>query len=346
MYVTSAYCGKELGFFLRRLDRQAADGKRAPLIVPVLWESKAATEPYMAPCDLADVTYDKAALPENYARDGLRTLILNSAKDDPEVSRIVASIADRVIAACRDHPLEPWPDDVDVDTLHSVFDAPIGAVDVPAPCPPRRPRSGPSVVHLITAACDRTDTAELDRDESRYGDVAEDWRPYEPDQPLPLAYHAQGVAHHQGLVSKPASATADLLELISAAAADNEIVAVLVDAWAAQVPRHIAVLEAYDGDPHYNACTLVPWNLDSDEQTVQRHPELLKRVRSALATTYVTQTALAYRDDIHSLPAFEEALGLMLVAAQDRVIRRGDVRRPPDSAGPSAPPRLTGPVGR
>ena len=111
-YFTREYCGREFQVFL---DRQAkADPAHPGCIIPVLWQFD--TVPSVA----AHLQWRDAALPANYEKDGLETILrLSTPANCANYERAVMAIAQRILDAAR-HNL-PELDGLDLKTYSPAF---------------------------------------------------------------------------------------------------------------------------------------------------------------------------------------------------------------------------------
>jgi FxsC-like protein len=170
--------------------------------------------------------------------------------------------------------------------------------------------------------------------------------PYWPEVTEPLILHANDVARQQKPPLLPKQERADegdLVELIKQAERKNAIVILLVDAWAARLPKYQSALCPYDDFDSLHTAVIVPTN-SVDSETAQHLPVLQADVRGIFMKNFRGGRRF-YRDVVTSLAEFRHALGEALIHTQSLVFENADVQRTVSSGDVIARPTITGPGG-
>jgi FxsC-like protein len=333
-YFLSKPCGKEWAMFAQRLRLHPADvdGKLAGLI-PLIW-----LPPRVMPDFAQSLQYNQDTFGEPYNRGGLRQLLRLQRHRDTYLE-FVSVVAERIIEAAASPPPRP-PGHLDFDRIESAFHPQLDAPDISAVnLAPVLP--GVHFIHFVVAAPSRSEATAVRANVSYYGERAQDWAPFRPALPDPLAEYAQKVAADQRFRSAVATVE-QLHECIKLASQHNQIVVLLVDAWSAELQRHRRVLEEYDQRNEPTSAVLIVMSHD-DEETQQHSAELVEHMRRALLNNSLRPDDLMIRRSVLSHHSFQADLQVVLEVARNRLFRRGRVFRLP--AQDSSPPRpiLEGP---
>ena len=343
-YFYSEYCGKEWWIFSERVrEYQLQQSREAELIIPVLWEPA----PHDIPAVARPLQYKEQLFPEIYSQKGLRRIVKLKGKYSEEYDTIVNVLVDRIIDCHDMHVLAPATRLVDIATATNAFAAPVptGATDGNIDC--GGPVSGPRRVYFVMAAPTAQEAYTIRKDPGdRYGAEPDEWMPYRPEVDEPLILHANDVARQLKPPLLPRQERADegdLVELIKQAERKNAIVILLVDAWAARLPKYRAALCPYDDFDSLHTAVIVPTN-GVDSETAQHLPALQADVR-AIFTKNFRGGRRFYRDAVTSLAEFRRALGEALIHTQSLVFENADVQRTVSSNEVIARPTITGPGG-
>jgi FxsC-like protein len=337
-YFASEFCGREWAAFASRMEGyHRRNGTRPPALLPVLWVP---VRSLPEPAQLIQYTHED--LGETYAQEGLYHLLrLRKYRDDyheflRRLGRQIVTVADRF----RLQPLDPSFDLLTMPsafhprsrTDHLVIDLPETGPTVPRQGPPgqehrprpRAPRSGPRHVHFVMmAACSR-DMVRVRDDLQHYGPEPFDWSPYRPELDQRISVFAQNVAANQDLSSGLTEAH-DILELLDRASRRNELVVLLVDAWATKLDDYRDYMIAYDRRNEPASAVMVPWSTH-DHETLLNAEELHRCLELAFPKNVIRGDDL-FRIRIESPERFRAELVEILVKAQGRVFRSGTVGR-------------------
>ncbi|MDH2429382.1 TIR-like protein FxsC [Sphaerisporangium sp. TRM90804] len=323
-YFSSRYCGQEWHVFGERLAaHRRATGEAAAAIVPVWWVPLPADPPETARA----IEDTRAKFGAEYLDYGLRYL-MQLKENESRYQDFLVRFTIMIMAAAGEAPLPGA--EVDLETQPDAF------AGGPGRAP--RPVSGPKRVTFVVAAGDRAQMRVMRATVDSYGDDWDDWRPYHPACPDPIALRAQAVATAQRMISALRPADDSLFQLLDHARARNELMVLLLDPWAVGLAGRRPVLEWLDGRRSGNIAVLVPWHAaDPPDDTVR------DRLYLSLGG-WAEAGPPEYCDDIQSMEEFEKILAQVLVEIRARIVKRDEVAR--RVAGAAIPrPILAGPGG-
>lgn len=328
-YFTSPYCGREWHAFRARLSaHQTVTGESLASVVPVWWVPLLGEPP--ANAGRLQDTRDRFG--QEYRKDGLRYLMQLKDNRDKYTDFLVR-FTELVLIAGRTPPMVVEP--VDLVSLPDAFAAEPNPAGQPHRSSASRTGTKRVIFVVVATGHDRMRairTASLDV----YGDDWEDWRPYHPGCPDPIALRAQGVAMDQRLLSWFRPADEDLFDLLDTAERRRELVVLIVDPWAVELPEYRPLLTRLNGRRYGNTAIVVPWE--------EAEPDSAIRDGLYLRLENWTDTGdQMFRDDIRSMEEFESKLAQVLVDVRSRILRKAEVARRVREAGPTSRPLLTGP---
>jgi hypothetical protein len=241
-YYLSTYCGKEFHAFSTRLDEyERIHRSRPPALLTVQWY----------PAQNAPVAVDviqrlPAGLGEEYHQHGLRSLLkLTNLRD--AYQRCLFLLAEHIVRTAEAHRIPGLPKAVTLDSLPSAFHLDGTRAGTATVGVDHDHWSGsPRFVYFIIAACTQDEVKSTTRRQvTFYGPSVSDWAPYQPEMPASIGQHATDIAADRHLASEVRDLD-DLEALIDYATANNQIVILLVDAWATLLDRYRTTLSAYD----------------------------------------------------------------------------------------------------
>jgi FxsC-like protein len=198
----------------------------------------------------------------------------------------------------------------------------------------------PQRVHFVVAAGTRQQMLQIRKDVQFYGERREDWAPFCPTTSQPIADHARTVAADRLLGSEVVSIDA-VEEHLAAARDRNEIVVLLVDAWATRLEALRQALHEVARRHDAEFAVLVPANQE-DSETVTHHGELKTAMLRTFSGPAGRRTA-TLNLEIESVDGFDKDLVRVLTDARHRIYRTGRVFRRPATPGSRARPILNGP---
>jgi FxsC-like protein len=313
-------CGRVWTVFGDRLrEYERATGRRAPALIPVAWSGKGL--PAAAGLESVD-SYPPTV-------EDVRVLIrLHSRR--AAYRELVALLARRIVETAGAHGIPPAPSEVDLRTAANAFES----------WRDRSDGSGPQYVHFVVAAGTREQMRIVRRDLGFYGDRQEDWAPYQPAAPLPLASRARGIAADRLFKSEVVPIDA-IGERVARAQERNEIVIVLVDAWVAALEPFRQALATFDRTDESAIAVLVPTSRE-DTETNGRRSELQVDVLKTFPHSARRRDPL-FRTEIETPGGFDDDLAAALEEAQNRIFAKGRVFRRRAGGPASARPILEGP---
>jgi FxsC-like protein len=322
-YFMNEVCGKQWWVFNDRLHRyEKQTGVRPPALVALAW----------TPTDAVPALASQVVPPsEDAPRRGLRQFVrLQTLRDSYHA--FVADLADKIVMTARDHPLprsEPIPELASTPSAFTLADL-----------RSQRGGTGSPHVHFVIAAGSREEMDKVRENLVFYGDEAEDWSPYLPALPEPLAEHAQSLAADQ-LLESGVGGIDDVVNRIERARRDNEIVVVLVDWWTTQLDSYQRVLAEIDRRGLDRTAVLVPASR-TDEETAQNRDELRFGLRRTFRNT-ATRPDPMFRAEIATPDGFDSDLAGVIEEARNRIFREGQVHHLPPGDPPGDRPILRGP---
>jgi FxsC-like protein len=335
-YLVSEACGREWAIFADRVQAAASrsEDDRPAALLPVLW-----LPPRRAPQAVAALRYVSATHPEAYERSGLRQL-LRLQRHRRDYLEFVSVLAQQIVQTAERSPLAPAAVPPFEHVTSAFHNGPTGAAIPVDAAPP-----GPQFVHFVVAAPTRGEAAELRDDTSFYGEHPEDWAPYRPVLAQPIAAFAQDIASRRSFASTVSDA-AELGERIEEALRRNEIVVMLVDAWAPRLDhQRRALIECDNRDsagPVPTTAIMVPSN-HQDGETQAAWRQLYDSLRLLLLHRTAAGDEMMFRSSILTHNAFNADLQVVLEVARNRIFARGTVYRQPSDVPVGKRPILEGP---
>jgi FxsC-like protein len=333
-YFNSTVCGQEWHAFSARL---AADervtGVKRDNIIPVWW---------LPPIgDLPQVTHNvndtRRQFGPEYRDDGLRYLV-QLAEHEGRYREFLVRFATAIITASQAPPARAViPDLLSLPSAFALEPARSSSPDM------RSASSGPRNITFIVAAAGRDDMRGIETMLEKYGDDWRDWQPYHPGCTVPIAARAQVVAGNQRMFSAVDHADESLFALLQRARERGEVVVLLVDPWAVDLPAYGPLLERLNTTRSSYAAVVVPWET---RDVLSTQPG--RRAQDALYAKlgdWVDGGRLGFRDDMWSMEDFEKVLGQIVIDIRARIINRSDLARRVTEGGPTVRPIIIGPGG-
>jgi FxsC-like protein len=335
-YVYSKYCGKEFEAFSSRV----VDPNK-PRIMPLIWETS--TDPL--PDVIASKQWDNLDMPPAYKEDGLSIVTkLSDSRYKDEYVIALEAIADRIAAATKT-PLEPGPSLPPFSQMKSAFhrdERVANAAEV-----------GPSNARFAFVAATPSEIEELRKragadvamlalrdDMASYGFDGAWWQPYfPPEKDAYVGKIAVEEAKRLKLNPEELAVRPNLVARVKAAAAQNNLVAVLVDPCSLEIESYRSELRDLDefASPHYTI--LVAWN--TTDASMARHDERLRLlIRDTFPGHSVAANATYFQPRIEKLLDFRDQLKRSLAELRAHVHETAEVARKVSS---SKAPIVNGP---
>jgi FxsC-like protein len=329
-YLASEYCGKELTIFRRRVDAYVQGlpkGSRAPaLILPLMW-----TRPLgKLPPFLAELQYDHADLPQSYRDEELSVLKENGRYKD-DYRDVITHVAERIAVAMTEIPMPPAATVQSLASVPSAIHADRARSETPA---------GPNNACFVFVAATPAELEQLKRDEEQgkpnavpagprlairsdsaaYGtNGGWWWRPFQPpDTEYSAGRIAQDVSGRLNLRYQEVEVNAGLIERVRKAAAQNNVIAVVVDACTLEHPMYREYMQQLDAWATAQYSVIVPWNRSDDTMT-----RFSDRLEALLKTAFPARTAFnnpTYFLRIQTLDDMRDKLASILTELRLKVI--------------------------
>ncbi|MDX2724880.1 FxsC protein [Streptomyces scabiei] len=216
-------------------------GADAKALIPVLWEPVR-----QVPAGAAHIQYDNLDFGENYARWGLRRILIADPGGD-EYRRIVNLIAHQILVAAEHFRILP-ANGLDITGPESA-----------GPFPSAAERAEPGSHALLLVAARTSASAHPEStDPGCHGDSPVDWNPYHADSPEPLATRASLLLEERGFTVRT-EIVSDLLGVtLDQARGQGQVAVLLVEASAASDESFVSALRAYDRSNHPGSAAIVP----------------------------------------------------------------------------------------
>jgi len=326
-YFSSVVCGQEWQVFSERLSHyEAVSRVDSSLLKPLVWLP---VPSHRMPSVAESIQHSSGMLGETYERLGIRQLMrLQRHKDD--YHQFLFDLAEQIVTSVQAHPLPSDRAEVDITRSDSAFH----------PQRTSAPLTNPLAIHFVVAAGTRSVMAQLRERLNYYGKAPLDWAPYHPSLPAPLGDHAHRIAVTYSYESKVAGLE-DLTERAAHAKRHNQIIVLLVDAWANRLPDALEALSAYcSADSVPTTAVMIPASTD-DLETGHHWPALSQAWRRVFDRLAFDDQL--YRPAIGSHRGFEVDLPAVLTVATNRVYKSGHVYRPPDDSVSTEHPIVDGP---
>lgn len=333
-YFQSEISGREWSVFADRLDRhQRETGILSDALIPIVWDSGGAGRDALA-------APGATLAPPSPGGAGVHRLIrLRSWRN--EYLAFLSSLARRIVAAAEAGPVGSSDAGPGLATARNAFDisgqdgtaATWIQLDTPAASSAQR-------VHFVIATGTREEMAAVRNDIRYYGASRREWAPYRPALPEPLVTRARSVAAEHRFGSDVVDLER-LPEQIAQAHQNNDIVVLLVDAWATRIGEYRQALTDYDSGAESAVAVLVPASRD-DAETARHRSELRSELNNVFLHTSSCHDPM-FRSEIETAAEFEDDLESALEAARNRIYRTGRVFRQPSNRSASERPILEGP---
>jgi FxsC-like protein len=323
-YFLSPHCGRSWSVFAERLrEFRLRTGSTARCLVAVPWAGSV---------DLADLPDTDDLHPDVLApRSGEEIGVLIRINSHRAAYReYVDALARRVVDAHRRYQLPVARPDRGLGSVSDAFHT-----------HPRRHGGAEQWIHVSFAvvAGTREQMRHVRANTTPYGDRREDWAPYHPVASQPLKDRAAAVAASRRIGSEVVPLES-LPARIAVARRHNEIVVLLVDAWATQLDELRALLREADTEDE-SAVVLVPTNYDDPE--TNEHRGLLRVAVLAAFPGRGRRPDLTFHPEVTTVDRFDDDLAVAIVEAQSRLRRSGAAVTARPAASPSARPILGGP---
>jgi FxsC-like protein len=191
-------------------------------------------------------------------------------------------------------------------------------------------------VHFVIAVGNLEELSKLGRRSLEfYGEEFHEWAPYRPLQNDPLAVLARNVAAERRFESEIAGCE-ELLTRVDRANQENDVVVLLVDAWAAQVGRVGYVLYEYDKRNEPSTGVMIPWNV-ADQETLDHAISLNTQLGTVFPRNVSRKDNEMFRQNVTSSEVFGIELTMILELAQNRMFKHGTPQFALDLPAPSSP---------
>lgn len=184
---------------------------------------------------------------------------------------------------------------------------------------------GPRHVHFVVVAAPSHALGRIRRETQYYGPTAQDWAPYKPESAQRISVFAQNIASTKDLTSALAPAESSIVELITRARRNNEVVVLIVDVWTTKLDHYHAVLAEYDELNAPTSAVMIPWSA-GDQEMNERATELRQDLRLAFPNN-LARGDTVFRSAIPTENHFQSALEEVLAEVQSRVFQLGSVTR-------------------
>jgi len=358
-YFASTHCGKEWQYFTETSKHHRSDVTGAPVnLLPITW-IPSRTLPEVA----RNIQRSHEEFGSIYKREGLQFVSrLRRYRDEYEL--FVTRFAERIVSVGAEQSTFPPAPAPQLDEVPSAFHTLAPPAHVTRLHPPRSPEigsrsrpsgeeageaatvrelrrtpdelgpdmafdhhlpGGPRHVHFVVVAAPSHALGRIRRETQYYGPSAKDWAPYKPESAQRISVFAQNIASTKDLTSALAPAESSIVELITRARRNNEVVVLIVDVWTTKLDHYHAVLAEYDELNAPTSAVMIPWSA-GDREMHERATELRQDLHHAFPNN-LARGDTVFRASIPTEKHFQSALEEVLAEVQSRVFQLGSVSR-------------------
>ena len=320
-FFNSAYCGKELAVFMKRV-RAFADekGGDAPqLVLPVLLD---------APEDLGElpealelIQYADNAYPELYRENGLGYLLKRNNPDLQDAYQdFLDVLVDRILNNAKAHEMGPLDPPPDISKIQSIFDT----LSSPLVRPGEEPTfvQGPRYAQFVYVAASSDEIIQHRAQVEGYGAEGElDWKPFYQgyDYKDEIGLMAQEVATHERFRYQQLDLEDNLTDLIEVAQEARRLVVIIVDTWTLHLSKYQEVMKEYDRRSYWNCPVLIVWNF-RDQETINNKGQLEQLLKQTFVSKAVLKNPTYFIDHIGSPDDFKKQLSISLQTVKMKII--------------------------
>ncbi|MEU3334239.1 FxsC protein [Streptomyces sp. NPDC002144] len=313
-YFSQTYCLAEWSYFQRRLNvHRSRTGRSVDAVIPVMWEPDPAYPlDAVAPYPLLRVRS------EAYQRDGLLHLLRLKARYRSAYDEVLKAVADRIVAAAEQLP-----------EVHG-FDAAGTHAPVGAPAP-----AGVQSVSFVMASTGEQEAPEERHSRQYYGKTALQWSPYAPGEHEALVSLVKNTATALDLTATVLPLDAETVDRISREHDPEQLVVLLVDAWAAMLGEKHRLLAAVD-ERNPEATTALEPRARDDTESAERAvtlDELLDRTLPLMRGRHSEYERWGLPD----AESFTSSLRKVLVRLQNEALKSSVEAVPPQATSADGP---------
>jgi FxsC-like protein len=176
---------------------------------------------------------------------------------------------------------------------------------------------------------------------SAYADDASAWRPFDPDEALPLKVLAARASAAENLNPERITLDADLAKELEEAQDGQSFVLLVVDPWSARLPRYSDCLDKFDRTKTINSEVLVAASA-GDQETAAARDALDGDLRAVFWRSFALSSS-PLRDSITSADTFEREVIAAINEIRKRLMQVGKLRQVPTAEPAGSLPLPTGP---
>jgi FxsC-like protein len=344
-YFRRDYCGREWAVFSDRLVAyERRWNRRAPALLPVRWIPTSPMHPLAA--EIQNTNPGIGA--DSYQEYGLRQMLdLKRFRDD--YRSFVFDLARQIVLVADAHDIPRSRHLVPLERVRNVFLLESAADGSRETGTPSRESGGKAhrlsartLVHFIVVAGNRDEMSAIRSKLDYYGSSRVDWAPYRPGLDEALAALAAQVADDRMFESEIAD-IAELADRVDQARRGNELVVLLVDAWAPGLADHRRALLAYDANDELTSAVMIPFN-SGDGETLADTTILQAQLANVLPHVLERRDRVMLRQNIPTAEQFSSNLEEILEVAQNRIFKKGAVNAQVHSGAVGTRPILEGPT--
>jgi FxsC-like protein len=333
-YLGCEFCGREYQVFLQRREQsiaERADGEY-DVIIPLLW----IPPDVPLPRSIAQFQHSHGDMPDVYAVDGLRHM-MKLKKYEDDYFEFIKVLVNRIEVAAKRNlkALDAVPP---MDEINNAFSDGKGGSAAKVEAPARQPlQRGPKNSHVAYFAANKAEITSIRKTSEIYGDIGWDWSPYhEKIGSIVQQVTGRGVFRYIEM-----NVSDDFDKRLEEAAANNEIVILIVDAWSTYIDRYKDALRPYDQRFLINVSVLVPWNPE-DAETVAHRDQLIASLEELFPRKMLQPPVNHYWESISSEDELRRTLEHVLNVTQMNILRLGTVWRTAKSEALTEQARQTG----
>jgi FxsC-like protein len=263
-----------------------------------------------------------------YAKEGLQFISRQrKLKDDYEA--FLVRFADKLISATNAHPLPSLQTLPSLKQIEPAFPiAPLHSNRISGQDNMSVKRPARWLVRYVYVVGTRKELAPLKARVEYYGNTDLDWRPFLPIDTKPVRLYTQIVSTEKELIVERLELSDKLIQNIEMAKSKNEIVIIIVDAWAFSkgLPKYRSQISAYDNFISINSALLILWN-DKDPDTIKCRKQLESEIAGMFETKLRYKNSILFRDNVNTPDQLKDQLSETLEELMMNIINTGEAKR-------------------
>jgi len=343
-YFNPGFHGKELEFMLQRreaftkLSRSTED---APIIIPLLWESKKWL-PDALPPRVSKIEYAEKEYGATYGEKGLRYLM--QVGETKEYLKFVAAFVDNIISIEKQYAVPAFKPDCSLEAFPDPFETKIllaGSTSQTS-----KPSVGLALrsAQFFYVAASREEIKPIRKQTEGYGvNGGIDWQPFHPDTKRAIVHMCTEATGAEDFIYENATLCEDLVANLKQAENQDKVAMIVVDVWSLSLDKCYLLIKPLDSFLSANYEILMPMN-DGPERLSEN--ALQSTLLRAFPNRYVMPNLSDYVTWSSSASDFSAKLRQALWRAQKRIEGKKMETLPPLHTKRMEPPTVNAMAGK